>query len=241
MTKRQEQLLAAIINEFIETAGAVGSVNLTDKYQFNVSPATVRNEMSELARLGYLMKTHSSSGRVPTSIALRYFIEQLLEEYEDLDVLTKQKLTQELHSHRFEKDYLIRNGLQFLTEISNNAAVALIGREIYYAGLSEILNVPEFQELEKLKSLLQVLENYSTLQSIFDQRPAGSTGVQALIGTETGLDSFADYAVVFSDIKLHGQSQGYIAIIGPYRMNYSKIIPAVRFVANSISDAVKGW
>ena len=59
MTPRQRKLLQAIINEFIESAEAVGSVNLVNKYRLDVSSATIRNEMAELMRQGYLMKPHS--------------------------------------------------------------------------------------------------------------------------------------------------------------------------------------
>lgn len=240
ITKRQQQLLQAIINEFIETANAVGSVSLRDKYRFNVSPATVRNEMAELVRQGYLAKQHSSAGRVPTTQGLRYFLQELLNELDEPDVVTKEQWKQQMHQDRFQQELLIKQALNFLTSISGNAAVAVVGQQIHYSGLRAILDIPEFSHLDKLKSLMTILEDYSSLVSMFEHASTDDK-VKVLIGEETGLNDFDNYAVVFSNIRLHGKLQGYIAVIGPYRMNYSKVIPAVEFASNTISNLVKGW
>ncbi len=240
MTRRQEQLLNAIIKEFIETANAVGSVSLTDKYRFNVSPATVRNEMAELVKQGYLQKPHTSAGRVPTTSGLRFFLQQLIEDLDDLDVVTREEWKQEMHRARFEQESMIRNALQFLTEVSGNATIAIVDQQVFYAGLSDIFAIPEFQDLENLRKLMVVLEDFSTLSEIF-ARGDESDDVKVLLGEETGVESFEDYAVVFSNIKLHGGRRGYIAVLGPNRMPYSRIIPAVRFVSKTVSDMVKGW
>lgn len=240
MTPRQKQLLAAIIQEFIETANAVGSVSLYDKYKFNVSPATIRNEMAALVKEGYLDKPHTSAGRVPTTQGLRLFLEELMNEEEDLDVMTKTQVRQQLHHSRFSKEDLIREALQTLTRISGNPSVALIGSEIYYAGLSEMLDIPEFQEIDNLKRILKVLENYSQLSTMFN-RDKENKQVRVLIGEETEIDDFQDYAVIFAPLTLHAEQQGYIAVVGPNRMPYQRIIPAVKYVAETISGLVAGW
>lgn len=240
MTSRQRQLLAAIISEFIETANAVGSVSLYDKYKFNVSPATIRNEMAELVREGYLDKQHSSAGRTPTTMGLRFFIEELLGQYDELDVVTKEQIKQKFHNVRFDKETLIREGIRFLAHQTHNASLALIGKDIYYAGLSDMLDIPEFQEIENLRRIMTVLEDYATLASVFN-RSRSDNEVKVLIGEETGLSSFSEYAVVFSALKLHGGNQGFIAVVGPNRIDYRKAIPMVGFVAQTISSAVRGW
>ncbi|MBL8015025.1 MAG: hypothetical protein JNK26_02460 [Candidatus Doudnabacteria bacterium] len=240
MTTRQKQLLAAIIHEFIETANAVGSVSLYDKYKFNVSPATIRNEMAALVREGYLDKPHSSAGRVPTTLGLRMFIEEMMEDLEELDVLTKTQVRQQFHHARFNKDSLIREALSTLTKVAHNPTIALVGTEIYYAGLSDMLDIPEFQELDNLKRLLAMLEDYAKLSKLFNHGRADQD-VKVLIGEETEAEEFRDYAIVFAELRLHGDQHGYIAVIGPNRMPYQKIIPAVDYVAKTISNVVSGW
>lgn len=74
---RKQRILSAIISTYIETGEPVGSKTLLAREQLNVSPATVRNDMSELERLGYLKKTHTSSGRVPSNLGYRYYVDTL--------------------------------------------------------------------------------------------------------------------------------------------------------------------
>lgn len=241
MTERQKQLLAAIIKEFIDTAEAVGSVSLNDKYRFNVSSATIRNEMAELVRQGYLDKLHSSAGRRPTTMGLKYFLQELLEDLDEIDTVTRAKSQQGIHSVRFDRAALMREGLRQLSEMTHNAAVGLVDGQVVYAGLSEMLNVPEFQELENLRKIMVILEDYSTLAAIF-ARQNDEGGVKVLIGEEdTGFETFQNYAVAYAPLKLYRGQTGFIAVIGPNRMNYKHIIPAVEFIANTINNAVAGW
>ena len=74
---RKQQILSAIVSAYIETGEPVGSKTLLTRERLNVSPATVRNDMSELERLGYLQKTHTSSGRVPSNAGYRYYVQTL--------------------------------------------------------------------------------------------------------------------------------------------------------------------
>jgi heat-inducible transcriptional repressor len=241
MTERQKQLLAAIIKEFIETAEAVGSVSLNDKYRFNVSSATIRNEMAELVRQGYLDKLHSSAGRVPTTMGLKYFLQELIEELDVIDTVTKARSQQGIHPVRFDRAALMREGLRQLAEMSHNAAVGLVDGQVVYSGLSEMLNIPEFQELNNLRKLMVILEDYSMLSSIFQQRNTDD-GVKVLIGEEdTGFETFQNYAVVYAPLRLYRGQTGFISVIGPNRMNYKHIIPAVEFIATTINNAVAGW
>lgn len=240
MTPRQKQLLAAIIEEFISTAHAVGSLSLQESHGFRVSPATIRNEMKALVDEGYLAKPHSSSGRVPTTMGLRYFLQELMDDTKEPDIVTQEEVKQLLHSSRFNKEELLRQALRFLVSHSNNAAIALVDKDIYYAGLAEMLNVPELQQLDNLRSLLMLMEDYVTLSSLF-RRSVGEGEVKVLIGEEAGLDIFQPYAVVFAELRLHGGRKGYIAVVGPNRMDYRKVIPAVGFTARTINMLASGW
>ncbi len=75
--ERKEEILKAIVEEFIRTAQPVGSETLLKKYQLKCSSATIRNAMAELEKEGYLEKTHVSSGRVPSSKGYQYYLEKL--------------------------------------------------------------------------------------------------------------------------------------------------------------------
>ena len=241
ISPRQQKLLLSIISEFINTAEAVGSISLQNKYRFKVSPATIRNEMAELVLQGYLFQKHSSGGRIPTTKGWRFFIESLGEkEWEDIDVITKEQIKSELNKIKFNKRNLIRQSLQYLSKLSGNAAIALVDDEIYYSGLSEMIKIPEFQEAENLENILKTLEDYYTLSEIFNIRSVDDD-VQILVGDEIGKDELKDYAVIFSEIRIHGSQSGYIAVIGPNRMKYNQVVPAVRYIADTIRYLVRGW
>src|SRR5271170_6273859 len=77
MTERQQKVLSAIVEQYAEVASPVGS-NLMAKL-FNVSSATIRAEMAELERLGYIMQPHTSAGRVPTDRGYRFYVNNLTE------------------------------------------------------------------------------------------------------------------------------------------------------------------
>ena len=80
ISKRQQDILQAIIKEYIETAEPVGSEFVVSKYNFDFSPATTRNEMVELTNKGFLAKDHISAGRIPTPLAFRYYVKNLMDE-----------------------------------------------------------------------------------------------------------------------------------------------------------------
>src|SRR5258708_39055838 len=80
LTARQTQILKAIVDEYINSAGPVGSSSLDKKYNLGISPATIRSEMASLTKMKYLSQPHTSSGRVPTPIAMKFYISQLMEE-----------------------------------------------------------------------------------------------------------------------------------------------------------------
>ena len=82
LSERKLQILQAIIGDFIKTGEPVGSRALSKKYNLGVSPATIRNEMSDLEDMGYLSHIHTSSGRVPSDKAYRLYVNELMEKRE---------------------------------------------------------------------------------------------------------------------------------------------------------------
>ena len=78
MDARKERILKAIIDDYILTAMPVGSRTISRKYETTLSSATIRNEMSDLAELGYLAQPHVSAGRVPSVKAYRLYVDALL-------------------------------------------------------------------------------------------------------------------------------------------------------------------
>jgi heat-inducible transcriptional repressor len=99
LTSRQVQILRAVVEEYINTAEAVGSDTIDRKFSLGVSPATIRNEMVYLTKHGYLKQPHTSAGRVPTSLAMKVYVRDLMRE-RDLSVAEEVTLKERIWQQR---------------------------------------------------------------------------------------------------------------------------------------------
>lgn len=79
VSQRARRILFALVNEYIETGAPVGSRTLSKRYGLDLSAASIRNELSDLDEAGFLTQPHTSAGRVPTDLAIRFFIDALME------------------------------------------------------------------------------------------------------------------------------------------------------------------
>ena len=84
LTNRQKLILKAIIESYVSDGVPIGSKALTDKPYLNFSSATIRYDMAILEELGFLEKTHTSSGRIPSNIGYRYYVENLVTRDDDI-------------------------------------------------------------------------------------------------------------------------------------------------------------
>jgi transcriptional regulator of heat shock response len=239
LTDRQIQLLEAIINEYIKTAEPIGSVELVSKYNLKCSAATVRNEMARLIDDGFLEMVHTSSGRVPTRLAYRLYLDQIMQE-EELPVLQEVAMKQRLWANRFEFEKLLREAVLALAEATKGLAIATTSDGyIVHAGAVNVLENKEFWDIDVAKAALTLLDRYDLLEKILASAQYGND-VKVVLEEEIGLDKLDNCAVVFSQYNV-GKKQGYIAVLGPSRNNYAAIIPAVRYTKQLIEELGNSW
>lgn len=124
LNERKLRILQAIIGDFIRTGEPVGSRTLSKKYELGVSPATIRNEMSDLEDMGFLTHPHTSSGRVPSDKAYRLYVNDLMKKKE-LTFEEKQIITDKLHSDMSEFEKTIQHAAHLLSEITNLTSFAM--------------------------------------------------------------------------------------------------------------------
>jgi transcriptional regulator of heat shock response len=239
LTERQIKLLEAIINEYILSAEPVGSSVIVKKYNIKYSPATVRNEMAKLIDEGYLQMLHTSSGRVPTQQAYKLFLSELMEE-EEMDVLQEVAMKQRLWANRYEFEKMLRQAVLSLSELVKELAIATTeDGHVIHAGAVNLLDEKEFWDIEVAKSALHMLDRYELLNRIFE-RAAGNGSVSYIIGEELGDENLLECSFVVTKYKV-GKREGHIAIFGPSRMQYQKIIPAVRYTSNIVQELGGSW
>ena len=120
--KRQNEILKIIVEEYIKTAKPVGSKSICDT--LNCSSATVRNEMSYLEEVGYLEKTHTSSGRVPSELGYRSYVDNLMKpkELTGEEVLTLQTI---LNNQSLQLSDVITKSMEIISDMTNYTSLVL--------------------------------------------------------------------------------------------------------------------
>ena len=335
LTNRQLQILQVIIDDFVTSAQPVGSRQISKKEGITFSPATIRNEMADLEELGYLEKTHTSSGRVPSEKGYRYYVDHLLkpELIQSEEILQIQSI---FEKQIIEAEQLIRESAKILSELTSyttillgpdvqkhrvkkyqivpltdTSAVAIIVTDsghvenrllsipenmstadiekmvnilnerltgislmdlhfkleqeamsvlkqhvnmadsiiqslltgvssqaegkVYVGGKTNMLNQPEFHDLNKARMLIDLMEKESQVQSLIQPN---RKGIQIRIGSENNHFAMENCSVITTSFSL-GEEQGAIAIIGPTRMDYQRVVALLELMGNGLSQAFK--
>ncbi len=337
ITERQKLILKAIVEEFVRTNEPVGSKTLTSDVEFNlnVSPATIRNEMVVLEDLGLIVKTHTSSGRVPSELGYKLYVQDILDNKADFvsfplidEIFEKELISreeaikesvsvvsditnyaaivlgsasykakikkiefislsprhavlvlvtdqgyveskkiiipEEIKSNEMEKMIKILNEVLYDTLISeidlriqeatsddsfhtflsyyDNFISALtrifsdmVQDKYFLSGQSNILNLPEFQDIDKIKNILDVIETEEILKAI----TIANGGISVKIGEDNKITAMKDCTVITVPYELSEGKKGAIAIIGPTRMHYQKVIPLLEYIAKNIKKVVE--
>ncbi|MGI6326008.1 MAG: heat-inducible transcriptional repressor HrcA [Saccharofermentanales bacterium] len=139
LDERKRNILKAVVDDYIATAEPVGSKALVNRYHFNVSSATIRNEMAELEDQGYLEQPHTSAGRIPSDKGYRAYVDSLLQ-IEDLTAAEEEKIR-----------VVMRNSLDELTGMIRRASTLLSEKTGYTSlALSPKLNHSHLQQIKML-------------------------------------------------------------------------------------------
>ena len=328
LNERKKKILQIIIEDYISSAKPVGSHTIARKYDLGLSPATIRNEMSDLELLGYLEQPHTSAGRIPSAQAYRFYVDALIEpgtltdndmalidgwyneRRRNIDdifqstakilsrmtqnvsmVLTNQQTIANFCYLKFlpldsqhailcivaddgsidtnvvdiplgmsseEMDYLAgkmsklledRNLSDISVEILQNvhtdvvedklifssllqAVRKMTGRrqeqKVFLGGTKQLLNQPEFRDVERVRNLLGILEEEKVLKDLL--QGGEDSGLKVTIGSENKFTSIQDCSMVQATYRLNGQIVGTMAVLGPTRMEYGKVISVMDYL-----------
>lgn len=240
LTDRQVKILKAIIDEYIATALPVGSNTLEKKYSLNVSPATIRNEMVSLTKEGFLKKVHSSSGRVPTPMALKYYVSNLMKE-QQLSVAEEVAVKEKVWDHRHELDKLLREMTRELALRTKELAVATTDRgDLYAAGMANILEAPEFFDIDLTRALLAHLDEADFWLDVINRPISQPTPIELLLGNDLGNELFEPCGFIYHRFEA-GSRRGVLGVIGPARVNFNRVFPTMRYFGELIDEILRGW
>lgn len=335
LSERQVKILITIIEEFVRTAEPIGSRTLSKMEHLPYSPATIRNDMADLEELGFLEKTHSSSGRVPSEKGYRFYVDYI-QNNKKVNTSEFTPLNEIFMKKNLEREEAIKEAVKILSEITNytsivlgpnasnsrvkkfefvpltekNAVLVLITdrghvesknlliqdginiKEVekvihlmnetlvnclvseipeklnyeikpyfkqfmayyeklidsiieafsvlahdryYLSGRNNIFYQPEFQDINKIHQLMLALEDKQMLKII----QANEKGLQVRIGQENHIDAMRNCTVITVPYKISQEEYGTIAVVGPTRMEYSKVIPLLEYIAKNIAQLYK--
>lgn len=235
LTPRQIQILKAIIEEYMETASPVGSEILDKKYNLGASPATIRNEMVVLAKNGFLNQPHTSSGRVPTPIAFKFYVRELMKEQE-LSVSDEVAVKGKIWDYKQKMDKLLHEATRVLSERTKSLALATTEEgDIYHSGYANILDYPEFFDIDVTRELFSFIDDFEQLNKIFFNQALGEDPIHILLGSEIGNQFLEPCGMIFT--HFHTQKiSGSLGVIGSYRLKYPIIIPTLRYLTKLIEQ-----
>lgn len=239
LTARQTQILKVLIDEYIETAEAVGSQALEKKYNLGISPATIRNEMVNLTKSGYLKQPHTSAGRIPTPLAMKFYINQLMEE-KQMSLADEVKVKEEVWDSRRNLDRFMDEATHALSQMAQNPAVsATDDGKVWKAGFPAVLENPEFaQDHDACMGVYSLLDQAERLQELLFERLTGATPIEVIFGDDLGWPDLRPISVVATHFRIGGRN-GAMGVIGPTRQHYPRLIPTLRYFNSLIQEIFK--
>jgi heat-inducible transcriptional repressor len=333
MDERKQKILKAIVQDYIETAEPVGSRTISRKSELGVSPATIRNEMSDLEDMGLIEQPYTSAGRIPSDKGYRYYVDYLLGG-EGLSTGQKDFIDQEFSGRVNEVQVIIENMSKLISKITNLTSIVLgphkrnnileklyflpyapgqaimvtvkengqienhiveIGNDtktedlqvlanmfnekisgvriedmstafyseiyqelsqkrrmiesmmgiiermtdqedsskVYLGGMLNMLNHPEFKNLNKVRPLLEVFEEERKLKSILEK---AEDGLAVTIGGENSEEALRDCSVITATYQVNGRRIGSVGVLGPTRLDYGKTIAIVDYLTKSLTE-----
>ncbi|WP_100331626.1 heat-inducible transcriptional repressor HrcA [Bacillus xiapuensis] len=335
LTDRQLLILQVIIDDFIRSAQPVGSRSLAEKEEVTFSSATIRNEMAELESLGFLEKTHTSSGRVPSEKGYRYYVDHLLHP-EKLNRIEMQTIHSIFSDRMYELEKIVQKSAKILSDLTNYTAIVLgpeimdnkvkrlqivplrkdtaiaiivtdtghvenrtfslpenvdasdiekmvnilnerligvplselhdrlykeivvlmrrhiynyesmlsmfasavdipVNEKLFFGGKTNMLNQPEFRDIEKVRLVMDMIEQEEGIYQLISDIP---TGIQVKIGKENQNAAMEHCSLITASYSVGEEQVGTIAILGPTRMEYSRVISLIDFLSHDMTKAL---
>lgn len=335
LTDRQLLILQVVVDDFIRSAQPVGSRTLSKKEEIHFSSATIRNEMADLEELGFIEKTHSSSGRVPSEKGYRYYVDHLLSP-PLLTVSDTTKIKSVFAEHIVELEAVVQKSAQILSEMTNLTSIVLgprvvnhklkqiqmiplstetavaiivtdtghvesktltlpgsvnpsdiekmvnilnerlagvpitelrdkmykevamllkahianyehlfsvmentlqlkIDEKAFIGGKTNMLSHPEFHDVGKIQSLLRMMEQEQPLYQLLRGNKAG---IDVKIGRENEVSEMENCSLITASYTIGDEQLGTVAILGPTRMPYSRIISLLQLISSDLSNTL---
>ena len=233
MTSRQEAILRSVVEQYAEVASPVGS-SLLSKV-FGVSSATIRAEMAELERLGFIEQPHTSAGRVPTDKGYRYYVNHVTASEEtDAPASRAEKALSARANGGGVPERVIRNTVDTLVELTHNLGIATIGNQLYMSGLSNLFGQPEFMHPGQVQEVARLLDNLEP----WLREAAPNEALSVYIGAENPIGRNSGCSLIISKFRSPFSDRSFIGVLGPTRQSYRDVMNLVEHAGKSLEETM---
>ena len=230
MNDRQKQVLRSIVEGYVKTHEPVGSGQVVEMLPFEVSSATIRNDMVELTEAGLIAQPHTSAGRIPTEAGYREYIAITMQEQKELSVRQRDVLLKHFKKLKTLQEKF-REAAKMLSELSGSVSLLIDDEDqVYMSGLANLSKLPEFRDEMFGEELMGLLEDPASQMKKL-ARDANATP-QVLMGADSQMGEGA--SIVITKFGTNGKK--VISVVGPIRMHYGKALPAMKFITELLGN-----
>ncbi len=218
---RKQKILKAIVKHFVQTAEPVGSKTILVSYRFDVSPATIRNDMANLEKEGLIYQPYTSAGRIPTDEGYRLYVDEIADYKEaKKNALSKLKIIRkQYHVEKIKEQ--IYDAVNLISRATENVSFATTpdNERTFYLGIANALKQPEFiSQSINASQVIEVLERDDYFRRLLEKLDTDDS-VKSFIGKENILEQIHSCTLMVTTYEKDG-FKGYMGILGPTRMNY---------------------
>jgi transcriptional regulator of heat shock response len=220
---RKKEVLFAVVREYVKTAEPVGSVTLIERYGFDLSSATIRNELAALEELGLIEQPHTSSGRIPSERGFQLFVDTVLASRSTGDERGRKRKVRMPEVAQVPEE-AVKSVAKHIAEHANEAVIVAFGpRHLYYTGLSHLFSQPEFQEFGRVVRFSELIDRLDDI--VAEVHPRVGNDVTVWLGRKNPFGS--QCGTVVARCSVGGGAKGIVGILGPLRMDYERCIELV--------------
>ncbi len=235
---RKRAILAAAINKYISDAVPVASDEIAEF--FDLSPATIRHIFAELERDGYLTHLYTSGGRIPTNKGYRYYVDFLISQIELLDK-EKEGIVREYHKKIHGLEEVLEKTSEVVSVLTHYTTIVSIldwQDRLFLKGIGFILEQPEFKDFSRIHFLIKMLEEKRQLLDIINRDFEEGNNVKVYIGEELSCPGMDNCSLAVSRYNINKKPTGRLAVLGPMRMEYGRIITTLEYVSGVLTEVL---
>ncbi|MBF0331683.1 MAG: hypothetical protein HQL17_07070 [Candidatus Omnitrophica bacterium] len=236
--QRKDIVLGMVVQQYIQTTVPVSSAYIAEEYEQDISSATIRNILAELEDDGYLTHPHTSAGRIPTERGYRYYVDFLMQQIE---------LVEE-ERHRLQKQYqrgmeqleaLVERTTLVIAELTHCTSIVMVdgwSQQYVCRGTNYLAEAVGAQSFQKMVAILKELEEKDRILAVL--RRDLDRKIKIYIGQETDCVAFEDCSLAVARFQTRRGPSGRIAVLGPSRMDYQRVISSLEYVAELMHEAM---